>query len=59
MTSQLAVVRSYAAWLNLLRIVGMAFLFTAITLALTVIIGTLCLQAGLLLKFYQQASTQS
>jgi hypothetical protein len=39
--------------------VGMAFLFTAITLALTVIIGTLRLQAGRLLKFYQQASSRS
>jgi hypothetical protein len=37
----------------------MALLFTAITLALTVIIGSLRLQAGTLLKFYQQASAQS
>jgi hypothetical protein len=59
MTSQLAGVKSYAAWLNPLRRVGMAFLFTAITLALTMIIGTLRMQAGTLLKFYQQASAQS
>jgi hypothetical protein len=32
--------------------VGMAFLFAAITLALTVIIGMLRMQAGTLLKFY-------
>ena len=56
--SQLAVVGSYAQWLNPLRMVGMAFLFTAITIALIVIIGTLRLQAGLLVKFYQQASGQ-
>jgi hypothetical protein len=42
-----------------MRIVGMAFLFTAITLALMVIIGTLRMQAGMLLKFYQQVSAQS
>lgn len=54
--AQLAVVSSFANWLNPLRMVGMAFLFTAITLALTVIIGTLRLQAGMLVKFYQQAS---
>jgi hypothetical protein len=56
--SQLAVVSSYATWLSPLRMVGMAFLFTGITLALTVIIGTLRLQAAMLLKFYQQASSQ-
>jgi len=56
--SQLAVVGSYAQWLNPLRMVGMAFLFSAITVALMVIIRTLRLQAGLLVKFYQQASGQ-
>jgi hypothetical protein len=54
--SQLGVVSSFAAWLNPLRMVGMAFLFSAITLALTVIIGTLKGQAHLLIKFYNQAT---
>ncbi len=54
--AQLGVVSSFAEWLNPLRMVGMAFLFTAITLALTVIIGTLRLQATLLVRFYEQAS---
>ena len=57
--SQLAVVSSFAKWLNPLRMLGMAFLFTAIALALTVIIGTLRLQAGMLVKFYQQVSSRS
>ena len=53
---QLASVSSYAKWLNPLRILGMGFLFTGITVALTVIIGTLRLQAGMLVQFYQKAS---
>jgi len=53
---QLGVVSSFALWLNPLRMLGMAFLFTAITLALTVIINTLRLQAGMLVQFYQRAS---
>jgi hypothetical protein len=57
--SQLAVVRSYAQWLNPLRMVGMAFLFTAITLALTVIIDTLRAQAKLLVRFYRRSTTGS
>jgi hypothetical protein len=56
--TQLGIVSSFGAWLNPLRMVGMAFLFTAITLALNVIIGTLKLQSGMLSKFYQQASNQ-
>lgn len=52
--SQLAVISSYAFWLNALRMIGMAFLFTAIAIALTVIIGTLRLQSKVLLKFYEQ-----
>jgi hypothetical protein len=56
--TQLGVVGSFAKWLNPLRLTGMAFLFTGITIALTVIIGTLRLQAGLLVKFYQQATHQ-
>ncbi len=57
--AQLGVVSSFADWLNPLRMVGMAFLFTAITLALTVIIGTLRMQAGVLVNFYQRASGRS
>jgi hypothetical protein len=53
---QFGVVSSFSSWLSPLRMVGMAFLFTAITLALTVIIGTLISQAKLLSRFYQQAS---
>lgn len=53
------VVKNYADWLNPLRMVGMAFLITAITLALPVIIGTLRMQAGMLVKFYHQASSRS
>lgn len=56
--AQLGVVSSYAAWLDPLRMVGMAFLFTGITLALTVIIGTLRWQANTLVNFYQQAQRQ-
>jgi hypothetical protein len=56
--TQLGVVSSFAKWLNPLRLFGMAFLFTGITLALIVIIGTLRLQAGLLVKFYNQATGQ-
>lgn len=54
--SQLAVIGSYAFWLNPLRLVGMAFLFTAITLALMVVIGTLRLQNKVLGGFVQQNS---
>lgn len=56
--AQLGVVASFATWLNPLRMLGMAFLFTSIVLALKVIIGTLQLQAGLLSNFYQQASSK-
>lgn len=51
--SQLAVVASFQYWLNPLRMVGMAFLFTAITLALTVIVNTLRIQGTLLTSFYE------
>jgi len=54
--TQLGLVSSFADWLNPLRMVGMAFLFTAITLALTVIIGTLRTQAAMLVSFQSQAS---
>ncbi|MEE8121764.1 MAG: hypothetical protein V3T55_09560 [Anaerolineales bacterium] len=54
--AQLGVVKSFHFWLNPLRMVGMSFLFTAITIALTVIIGTLRQQAKLLVGFFYQAS---
>lgn len=57
--AQLGIVSSFALWLNPLRMIGMAFLFMAITVALTVITGTLRLQSDLLAKFYQQTSSQS
>ncbi len=53
---QLATISSFGFWLNPLRMVGMAFLFTAITLALTVIIATLRKQAEMLIAFYERAS---
>ncbi len=51
----LASVSSYAAWLNPLRMMGMAFLFTGITIALGVIINTLKMQSGMLAAFYAKA----
>jgi len=53
---QLETVSSFAKWLNPLRITGMAFLFTAITVALTVIIGALRGQAELLIGFFYRAT---
>lgn len=53
---QLETVSSFAKWLNPLRLTGMAFLFTAITIALTVIIGTLKGQAELLIGFFNRAT---
>jgi len=53
---QLETVSSFARWLNPLRITGMAFLFTAITVALTVIIGSLKGQADLLIGFFNRAT---
>ena len=53
--SQLSVISSYAFWLNPLRMIGMAFLFTAITVALTVIIGTLRMQTKMLSGLVQKA----
>lgn len=52
---QLKIISSFHFWLNPLRIVGMAMLFTGVTLALLVIIRTLRSQAGLLVGFYNQA----
>jgi hypothetical protein len=54
--TQLGVVSSYSTWLSPLRMVGMGFLFFAITLALTVIIATLRKQSEILIKFYNQAT---
>jgi hypothetical protein len=54
---QLETVSSFAKWLNPLRMLGMAFLFTGITVALTVIIGTLRGQAKLLIGFYNRATS--
>ena len=53
--SQLSVVSSYFYWLNPLRMTGMAFLFTAISVALYVIIGTLRTQTRLLTGLVQKA----
>lgn len=53
--AQLATVSSFAKWLDPLRMLGMSFLFTAITVALAVIIGTLRLQAQMLVNFYNKA----
>lgn len=53
--AQLSIVNSYFYWLNPLRMVGMSFLFTAITVALTVIIGTLRIQAKMLGGLVQKA----
>jgi hypothetical protein len=54
--AMLATLTSIKAWLVPFKFVGMAFLFFGITLALTVIIGTLRLQAGMLVNFYNAAS---
>ncbi len=55
---QAGLVKSFALWLSPLRMVGMAFLFTGVTLALTVIVGTLRLQTKLLSGLYRAASGQ-
>lgn len=54
--SQLGTISSFGFWLDPLRMVGMAFLFTGITVALTVIIGTLRNQAVLLIAFYERST---
>lgn len=56
--AQLGVVSSFADWLSPLRMVGMAFLFSGITIALTVIIGTLRMQTAMLMNFYQRTGRQ-
>jgi hypothetical protein len=54
--SQSSIVSSLPKQLGQQRMAGMAFLFSAITIALTVIIGTLRMQAGMLVRFCRQAS---
>lgn len=51
--SQLGVIVASLPWLGFLRFSGMAFVFTAITVALSVIIRTLQFQEGALRKFWQ------
>ena len=53
---QLSTIASYAFWLNPLRMIGMAFLFTGITVALTVILDTLRVQAKSLVGFYEKVT---
>ncbi len=55
---QLGFITSTLPWLNALRFFGMAFLFTAITVALTVVIRTLQAQEKILNKFYQVRSSE-
>lgn len=54
--TQLGVISGTLPWLGLLRFLGMAFLFTGITVALTVIIRTLQFQENTLQKFVQARS---
>ena len=54
--NQLGTVASFNHWLGPLRMLGMAFLFSAITIALTVIIGTLKLQGQMLKEFANKVS---
>jgi len=56
---QLGTIISFGIWLAPLRMIGMAFLFTAITIALTVIIDALVTQARTLSRFYAQASSRA
>jgi len=53
---QLGVISSTFPWLGAVRFTGMAFLFTGITVALTVIIRTLQHQEASLQRFLQAAS---
>jgi hypothetical protein len=53
---QLGLLASYAKWLNPLRMLGMTFLFSGITVALGVIIGVLRTQSQMLVNFYNKAS---
>lgn len=51
----ISVVSSHFYWLNPLRMIGMAFLFTGITVALYVIIRTLGMQSKMLAGLVQKA----
>ena len=53
--AQLGIIKATLPWLNALRFLGMALLFTGITLPLTVIIRTLQFQEKALLKFADTA----
>jgi hypothetical protein len=53
--AKLPVISRYFFWLNPARMAGMAFLFTVITVALTVNIGTLHMQTNLLNGLVQKA----
>ena len=53
---QLGVIQGVKPWLAALRYAGMAFIFTAITVAMTVIIRTLQYQEKGLRKFIQARS---
>ncbi len=54
--AQLGLINANLPWLSFLRFLGMAFLFTGITVALTVIIRTLQTQEKMLQKFLQARS---
>jgi Fe2+ transport system protein FeoA len=53
---QLSIIASYTFWLNPLRMIGMAFLFSGITVALTVILNTLRVQSKSLVGFYEKVT---
>lgn len=55
--AQLGMVSSFHFWLDPLRMVGMAALFTGITVALTVIVKTLRIQERLLAGFYNAVTS--
>ena len=54
-TTLLGSVSSFKAWLNPLQMIGMSFLFVAITIALLVIIRTLNTQNKILREFKQKS----
>ena len=57
--NQLRVITTTLPWLSFLRFLGMAFLFSAITVALSVIIRTLQLQEKSLTRFIAAQSAVS
>jgi len=54
--NQLSTIASYTFWLNPLRMMGMAFLFSGITVALTVILNSLRVQSKSLVGFYEKVT---